>query len=65
MGGQVSGWIEVAEQSVHIHVLLPWLLAKLAGRLRPQIQGEVRRVLELPNKSPHENLVRAKVVRHA
>lgn len=48
LGGRVSGWIEVGDKTVEVHVLLPWLLAKLAERLRPQIQGEVRRVLELP-----------------
>lgn len=48
LGGRVSGWIEVGEKAVQVHVLLPWLLAKLAERLRPQIQGEMRRVLELP-----------------
>ena len=48
LGQRVAGWLDVQEQAVQIHVALPWLLAKLAERLRPQIEGEARKVLKLP-----------------
>ncbi len=48
LGQQVGGWLDVSDQDVQIHVVLPWLLAQLAERLRPQIESEARRVLELP-----------------
>ena len=48
LGQRVSGWMEVHESAVQIHVLLPWLLAKLAERLRPQIESEAQRILQLP-----------------
>ena len=48
LGQRVSGWVEVRDKDVQIHLLLPWLLARLAERLRPRIEGEARRVLSLP-----------------
>lgn len=54
LGQRVSGWLEVGEQAVQVHVLLPWLLAKLAERLRPQIESEARKALQLP-PSPHSD----------
>ncbi len=50
LGQRVSGWLEVQDEAVQIQVLLPWLLAKLAERLRPQIESEARKVLKLPEK---------------
>jgi hypothetical protein len=36
----------VEADRVVIHVDLPWLLAMLAGRIRPQIEAEARKRLE-------------------
>lgn len=48
MGQSVNGWATVAEDRADFHVKLPWLLAKLASKLRPQLEQKARDVLKLP-----------------
>ena len=52
LGQRITGWLEVQDQAVQIRVLLPWLLARIAEKLRPQIEDETRRVLKLPAETP-------------
>lgn len=52
MGQSVSADVEVAEAEVRIRVVLPWLLAKLAETLRPQIEKQARDALKLPKPNP-------------
>jgi Putative polyhydroxyalkanoic acid system protein (PHA_gran_rgn) len=46
LGQAVSGTIDVAEDSVRLEILLPWLLAKLAETLQPLIRREGTLLLE-------------------
>jgi hypothetical protein len=46
MGQQVSGRIDVEAQSVRLEVDLPWILAMLADKFRPQVEQEARKMLE-------------------
>jgi hypothetical protein len=48
LGQRISGDLDIQDKAVHIRVLLPWLLARIAEKLRPQIENEARRVLKLP-----------------
>lgn len=48
MGQSISGDVEVGEKDVHIRVVLPWLLAKFAEKLRPMIEKQSREALKLP-----------------
>jgi putative polyhydroxyalkanoate system protein len=48
MGQSLSGDVEVGDKEVHIRVVLPWLLAKFAEKLRPQIEKQTREALKLP-----------------
>jgi putative polyhydroxyalkanoate system protein len=55
LGQRVSGWLDVEEKAVQIHVVLPWLLARIAEKLKPQIESEARRVLKLPPPQPPQS----------
>jgi hypothetical protein len=46
IGQAASGTIDVAEEHVHLQVVLPWLLAKVVERLTPTIRNEGRLMLE-------------------
>ena len=46
LGQSVSGSIDVAEDYVRLEVFLPWLLAKLARMIQPQIRKEGTLLLE-------------------
>ena len=46
LGQTVSGTIDVAEDSVRLEILLPWLLGKLAETLQPLIRREGTLLLE-------------------
>ncbi len=46
LGQQASGTIDVGEDQVRIEVTLPWLLAKIAERLAPQIKQQTVLMLE-------------------
>lgn len=46
MGQSISGEVFVAEQVVRIEVVLPWLLAALAGTVRQSIETQGRVLLE-------------------
>lgn len=46
MGQAISGAIDVADRSVRLEVLLPTLLALMAGRVQTRLQTEGRLLLE-------------------
>src|SRR4051794_37747866 len=46
MGQTTTGRIDVEQHSVCVEVDLPWLLAMLADRIKPQIEQEGRKMLE-------------------
>jgi len=46
LGQSVTGRVEVGSEAVHVEVDLPWILAALAERVRPQIQDQTRKMLE-------------------
>ena len=46
MGQVVTGHAGVHEDRVDVEVVLPWLLAKLAEKIRPQLESGTRRALE-------------------
>ena len=46
LGQQASGAIDVGDDQVRIEVTLPWLLAKIAERLVPQIKQQTVLMLE-------------------
>ena len=52
MGQTLTGWADVEEDAVHVYVVLPKLLAAVAGKLkdtiRPMIEKKTRDVLKLP-----------------
>lgn len=52
MGQKLSGWADVEDDAVAVHVVLPMLLAKIAGgikdKLRPMIEQKTRDALKLP-----------------
>lgn len=48
LGQRITGWVDVRETDVQVHVVLPWLFGIIAERLRPQIEAEAKRVLSLP-----------------
>ena len=50
MGQSMSGRIDVEPNDVVVNVDLPWLLAMLADKIKPQIQKEASRMLEGPGK---------------
>ena len=50
MGQTVSGDVVIEPSVVHLHVNLPWVLAMLADKLRPQLEAEGRKLLEAPPK---------------
>ena len=46
LGQTITGRADVEAERVVIHVDLPWLLSKLVGKIRPQIEAEATRRLE-------------------
>jgi putative polyhydroxyalkanoate system protein len=50
MGQSMSGAIDVEPNDVVVNVDLPWLLAMLADKIKPQIQKEASKMLEGPGK---------------
>lgn len=46
LGQQAAGTIDVGDDTVHIEVTLPWLLAKFAEKLAPAIRRESVLMLE-------------------
>jgi hypothetical protein len=46
LGQVASGTIDVADDHVRLEVMLPWLLALLADRLRPAIEAQGTLMLE-------------------
>ncbi len=45
MGQQVTGRVDVQPDTVKLDVDLPWLLAMIAEKLRPQVEQEGRKLL--------------------
>jgi hypothetical protein len=54
MGQQVTGSVAVDDQAAHVTVSLPWLLSKLAGAIKPQIEREGRLFLASEKIVPGE-----------
>jgi hypothetical protein len=50
MGQTVSGHADVRDTDVVVQVTLPWLLAKLADTIKPQLERHAKDVLKLPGK---------------
>jgi putative polyhydroxyalkanoate system protein len=46
MGQSVTGKVDVTPDAVKVDVELPWLLAMIANKIRPQIEQEGRKMLE-------------------
>ena len=46
LGQAASGTIDVADDNVRLEVMLPWLLAKIAGKITPAIRREGTLMLE-------------------
>ena len=46
MGQTINGKIDVQASAVKVEVELPWLLAAMAEKIRPQIEQEGRKMLE-------------------
>lgn len=46
MGQSLSGKLEVLDDAIKLDVDLPWLLAALANKLRPEIEREATKMLE-------------------
>lgn len=46
MGQTITGRVDVLPDSATVHVDLPWFLAALAERIRPQIEQQGRKLLE-------------------
>lgn len=46
MGQTITGRVDVAADSATLYVDLPWLLAALAEKIRPQIEQRGRKMLE-------------------
>jgi hypothetical protein len=51
MGQLVTGDVVVEPRTVHLHSDLPWALALLAERLKPQIESEGRKLLDAPRSA--------------
>jgi hypothetical protein len=43
LGQSITGWLDVHDQAVHVAIDLPWLLARLAGPVRRQVEDKARR----------------------
>jgi putative polyhydroxyalkanoate system protein len=46
MGQAISGYVDVADRAIHLEVLLPSLLAMMAGKLKGRLQKEGQLLLE-------------------
>ncbi len=46
LGQSISGRVDVGPEMVHVEIDLPWILAALAERIRPQLQDRTRKMLE-------------------
>jgi putative polyhydroxyalkanoate system protein len=46
LGQTLTGQVFVEEKEVRLEVVLPWMLAVLAGALKPQIEQKARKWLE-------------------
>ena len=53
LGQRVAGHLDVGDQAVRVQILLPWLLARFADKLRPMLEREATKMLALPpGKAP-------------
>jgi hypothetical protein len=46
MGQTIAGFIEIQPKAVNVSVDLPFVLGLLAGKIRPQIEAEGRKLLK-------------------
>ena len=63
LGQTLAGWAVVGEERVELNVKLPWLLAKLAAKLRPQLEqlGAGRAQTPRPRRPAREAVIRRRV----
>ena len=52
MGQSVTGDVLIDPKTVHLHVNLPFLLAMLAERIKPQLEAEGKKLLGAPKDAP-------------
>jgi putative polyhydroxyalkanoic acid system protein len=50
LGQTAAGFLDIADDHVHLEVTLPWLLAKFAEKLTPAIRKETMLMLEQKKK---------------
>ena len=50
MGQTITGSVDIQPKVVHVSVDLPFMLAMLANRIRPQIESEGRKLLTGPQR---------------
>jgi hypothetical protein len=48
LGQAVTGRVDVGPSDVNLELDMPWILAAIAGHIRPQIEGQTRKMLEKP-----------------
>ena len=48
LGQRVAGHLNVDDRVVNVQILLPWLLARFADKLRPTLEREAKKMLALP-----------------
>ena len=48
LGQRVAGQLDVGERDVDVRIVLPWLLARFADKLRPMLERETKKLLALP-----------------
>lgn len=46
MGQSLTGRLDVTDDAVVVNLDLPWMLAMMAGRIKGEIEGEGRKLLE-------------------
>lgn len=46
MGNTITGFVEVQPKTVNVSVTLPFVLGLFAGKIRPRVEEEARRLLK-------------------
>jgi hypothetical protein len=46
LGQPITGRVDVLPESVNVSIDLPWLLAMLADRIKPEVERQGRKLLE-------------------
>jgi hypothetical protein len=48
----VTGDVQLQPKNILLHINLPWALAMLADKLKPQIESEGKKLLSAPRHDP-------------